>query len=86
MAEFLQQCGSWGVLATLAAWESPEYCKGRLGLDAPREIAGRIQAHRVPLQVEHFRRHHHATLAAHEQGVTVLGRNRQTPLAVHIQR
>ncbi len=23
------------VLATLAAWESPEYCKGRLGLDAP---------------------------------------------------
>jgi acetyl-CoA C-acetyltransferase len=23
------------VLATLAAWESPDYCKGRLGLDAP---------------------------------------------------
>jgi acetyl-CoA C-acetyltransferase len=23
------------VLATLSAWESPEYCKGRLGLDAP---------------------------------------------------
>ncbi|MEV6495670.1 acetyl-CoA C-acyltransferase, partial [Actinoplanes sp. NPDC051633] len=23
------------VLATLAAWESPEFCKDRLGLDAP---------------------------------------------------
>jgi hypothetical protein len=35
----------------------------RIGLDLARVVTGRIQRHCVPLQIEHFRRHHHAALA-----------------------
>ena len=37
------------VLATLAAWESPEFCKERLGLDAPLGAIDRDQAQRQRL-------------------------------------
>ena len=50
-----------------------------LGGDLARVVAGRVERHRVPLQVEHFRRHHHAALA------TVL-RRQELELRLHLGR
>ena len=47
-------------VAELPAFGQPH---ARLDRDLPREIAGGIERHRVPLQIQHVRRHHHAAFA-----------------------